>query len=80
VVEAAQLDIFIPIQRSRRFPEWALLAREHQFDVTEPGEVRAFAGWLRDNGRAPVGLSDDALAVLVAVMQDYERGGPAPDA
>jgi hypothetical protein len=71
VPEAAQLDIFIPLQRSSRFPEWALLAREHEFDVASPVGIRAFAGWLRETGRAPAGISFEALTLLVAVMQDY---------
>ena len=74
MVEAAQLDIFIPLQRSKHFPEWALLAREHHFDVAKPDGAGAFADWLRENGRAPGGLSYEALTLLVAVMQDYERG------
>jgi hypothetical protein len=76
VVEAAQLDIFIPLQRSKYFPEWSLLTREHDFDVAKPGGIRAFTDWLRENGRAPAGLSYEALTVLVAVMQDYERIHP----
>jgi hypothetical protein len=44
----------IPLQRSKHFPEWALLARE-------PGGVREFAEWLRENGRAPGRLSYEAL-------------------
>jgi hypothetical protein len=75
VVGAAQLDIFIPLQRSTYFPEWSRLARENHLDVAAADGVRAFADWLRENGRAPAGLSVEALTVLVAVMQDYERGG-----
>jgi hypothetical protein len=77
LAEAAQLDIFIPLQRSWRFPEWARLAREHHFDVSNPDGVHSFAGWLRENGCAPAGLSYEALTVLVAVMQDYMRVRPA---
>jgi hypothetical protein len=73
VVEAAQLDIFIPLQRSERLHEWARLGREHDFDLDEPGGVGAFADWLRQNGHAPAGLSHDAVTLLVAVMRDYER-------
>jgi hypothetical protein len=74
VIEPAQLDIFIPLQRTERLREWAALAREHELDVAEPGAEASFAGWLRDHGHAPAGMSEEGLTVLVAVMQDYARG------
>jgi hypothetical protein len=71
VIEHDQLDIFIPLQRAERFDEWARLAREHHVDFEGPAGVPVLADWLRDNGRAPVGVSHEALNVLVACMRDY---------
>lgn len=74
MIEAAQLDIFIPLQRTERLREWAALAREHELEVAGPGAEASFAGWLREHGHAPAGMSEEGLAVLVAVMRDYASG------
>ena len=71
MIEPAQLDIFIPLQRAQRFEEWARLARENEVNVEDPEGVSALADWLRDHGRAPAGVSHEALNVLVACMRDY---------
>ena len=71
MIEHDQLDIFIPLQRAERFDEWARLARENDVDVEDPAAVPVLADWLRDNGRAPVGVSHEALTLLVACMRDY---------
>jgi hypothetical protein len=71
VIEPEQLDIFIPLHRRERLREWAHLALENDMDVAEPGAIPAFVDWLRDNGHAPAGLSQEALTVLVAVMGEY---------
>jgi hypothetical protein len=71
VLEPEQLDIFIPLQRRERFPEWERLARENDLDIADPGRIPVFADWLRDSGHAPAGLSREALTVLVAVMREY---------
>jgi hypothetical protein len=73
LVDPAQLDIFVPLQRSERFPSWAGLAVENHVELRRPEDVSAFAGWLRDHGHAPPGLGHEAVTVLVAVMSDYER-------
>lgn len=70
--EPEQLDIFIPLHRRERLREWARLALANQLEVAHPGGVMAFASWLREHGHAPPDLSEEALTVLVAVMQDYE--------
>jgi hypothetical protein len=84
VIEPEQLDIFIPLQRRERLRTWATLAVENEVEIAEPEGVSAFAGWLREQGHAPPGLSPEALTVLVAVMRDYEgealRGRPAASA
>jgi hypothetical protein len=77
VIEPEQLDIFIPLQRKARFPEWARLARENQLDLADPASIPAVADWLRDNGRAPAGISQETLTVLVAVMREYVSPLPA---
>ena len=68
-----QLDIFIPLHRGERLRQWAGLAVEHNMELERPGGVSAFAHWLRDHGHAPPGFSDEAVAVLVAVMRESER-------
>jgi hypothetical protein len=73
LVDPAQLDIFVPLQRSERFPSWAGLAVENHVELRRPEDVSAFAGWLRDHGHAPPGLGHEVVTVLVAVMSDYER-------
>jgi hypothetical protein len=78
LIEPAQLDIFIPLQRRGRLQEWARLAREEGLDAATPEGVSAFAHWLQVNGHAPAGFSSDGLEVLVAVMQDYEGLKAAP--
>lgn len=78
MVEPAQLDIFIPLQRHDRLREWASLAREHGVDVDGPGGVATFANWLRDNGHAPAGVSHEGLQLLVAVMQEWEGATAYP--
>jgi hypothetical protein len=75
LIEAQQLDIFIPLQRGPRLQEWARLAREQGLDAGTPEARAAFAYWLAANGHAPAGLSHDGLEVLVAVMKDYEDVG-----
>jgi hypothetical protein len=80
VIEPEQLDIFIPLQRAERFEEWARLARENEVDVKDPAGVSALADWLRDTGRAPAGVSHEALNVLVACMHDYAGSAAAPRA
>lgn len=76
MIEPEQLDIFIPLQRKERFPEWARLARENQLDLADPASIPAVADWLRDSGRAPAGLSPEALTVLIAVMREYVGSSP----
>jgi hypothetical protein len=73
VAEPDQLDIFIPLHRGERLRQWAGLAVEHHAELEHPSGVSAFAGWLRDHGHAPPGLDQQAVTVLVAVMQDCER-------
>lgn len=68
-----QLDIFIPLQRGECLRQWAGLAVEHHAELAGPGGELAFAGWLRDHGLAPPGLSQESVATLVAVMCDRER-------
>lgn len=83
MVDPAQLDIFVPLQRSERFRSWAGLAAENHMEVRRPEDQSAFAGWLRDHGHVPPGLGHEAVTVLVAVMSDYERDallGTAPEA
>jgi hypothetical protein len=80
VLGPEQLDIFIPLQRSERFPEWSRCARENDLDLADPGSVPAVAACLRDSGRAPAGLSQEALTVLVAVMRDYLNRRPGSQA
>jgi hypothetical protein len=81
VIEPEQLDIFIPLQRRERFNEWARLARENDLDLADPDSVPVVAEWLRRNGRAPAGLSYEALTVLVAVMREYgDPWAPLPAA
>jgi len=71
VLEPEQLDIFIPLQRTERFLEWARLAREQELDLAAPGGASELADWLRESGRAPAGLSAEGLNLLVAAMPEY---------
>jgi hypothetical protein len=64
VREPPQLDIFIPLQWTNRLHEWAALAQEYDFDLTQPGGARAFASWLRRGGYAPPAHSEEALTLL----------------
>ena len=73
MVDPAQLDIFVPLQRSERFRSWAGLAVENHVELGRPEDQSAFAVWLRDHGHVPPGLGHEAVTVLVAVMSDYER-------
>jgi hypothetical protein len=77
VIEPEQLDIFIPLHRGAQLHEWAHMALENDMDVAAPDGARVFANWLRDNGHAPAGLSQESLTVLVAVMRDYALGANA---
>jgi hypothetical protein len=77
VIESEQLDIFIPLHRGRQLYQWAHIALENDMDVAAPDGVRAFANWLRENGHAPAGLSQESLTVLVAAIGEYAVSGGA---